>query len=205
LFTHYGVEEAIELALQPDVSLPSGGRLRIETTAAVTAVDIDSGAGHPDAANAEAMGALARELRLRNIAGHIVVDIISVGRKSSLTRALKEAMADDPAAPQVAGLTPLGMIELTRKRMGLSLAEVLCEGGEVSAASIAYDALRRAVRDVASTKRSRITLAVASDVAALLKGRLRAALAEAMETTKSEITVESRADFPRGRIEIPSS
>lgn len=205
MFAAYGVDEAIAAALRAEVSLPGGGSLIIESTAAVTAVDVNSGAADPATANAEALGVLAMELRRRNIAGHIVVDMIPerARRRAAWPRLLAEALADDSVPAQVAGLTPLGMIELTRRRLGLSLAEALQErDGVLSAASVAYGLLRDAVRFAISEKAAGVALEAAPEVVALLQGALRAALDEAEATVKGRITLGARAEFARGRREL---
>ncbi len=203
LFDEFGVEEVIEAALDLVVPLPSGGSLRIESTAAVTAIDIDSGASPPHVANGEAITAIARELRRRNIAGHIVIDVIPAKGNGALPRLLSKAMASDPVSPQVAGVTPLGMIELTRQRRGLSLAEVLLDGqGQISARSVGLKALRGVVLEVAANRASSIVITTSPDVYTCLTDDLPGALAEARTLTKCDIKIEAHSDFARSRVEI---
>ncbi len=203
VFAAYGVDEAIEAALGPIVPLPSGGSLIIESTAAVVAIDINSGAADPTVANKEAVAAVAVELRRRNIAGHILVDIIPTRRRSEFPRLLADALSPDPIAAHIAGLTPLGMIELTRRRVGLSLAEILTGvDGALTPASVAYKLLRDAVRFAHDEKAAGVTATAAPDVVAALQGPLRAALDEARDEIKGEITLTVREDFARPRFEI---
>lgn len=200
LFGDLGIDEAIEAALQPEVALPNGGSVIIETTAAVTAIDINSGAGDPATANHAAMSVIARELRKRNLAGHFVVDIIPGKGNGALPRLLTKAIADDACPARVVGTTPLGMIELTRQRLGLSLAEqLLDENGKLSPSSVAYACLRQGVRQALGEKSAHLTIAVAPDVVALLQGTLRPALAEAGEILKTEIKLVSEPSFPRAK------
>jgi len=202
LFAAFGVDEAIEAALRPKVPLPSGGSLIIESTAALTAIDVNSGAADPGTANIEAIAAVAVELRRRNLAGHFVVDMIPSRRRGPWPRLLAKALGDDTAV-QVAGLTPLGMIELTRQRSGLSLAEMLLGAdGTLSAASVAYRALRDAVRLAVSEKAAGVTVVAAPDVVTVIHGPLRAALAEARDAIKGEITLTPRPDFARTRTDL---
>lgn len=197
LFDAAGVEDAIEAALAPTMPLPSGGRIIIEVTAGATVIDIDAGAGSPAAANAEAIPEIARALRLRNLAGHILIDIIPPEGKRSAIRAAAMPLADqlaalvaaDPTPTDIAGITPMGMIELSRKRVGLSLAEMLSAR---PAESMAYEALRRAVRTAIREQAARIALDAPPDVAALLHGRLKPALAEATALCKADIMVSER-------------
>lgn len=203
LFTARGIDDAIEAALEPNVPLPCGGSLIIETTAAVIAIDVNAGPAEPDTANREALAAVARELRRRNLAGHIVVDTIPTRRRRTLPPLLDGLIAGDPAQVKVAGLTPLGMIELTRQRLGLSLGETLCdEDGRLSAASIALRVLRAAVRFGFAQKAAHVKAEVAADVAAVLAGSLASAREEAEAALKGEIRIEARADFPRRRCDF---
>lgn len=203
VFAAYGVDAAIEAALQPCVALPCGGGIMIESTAAVTAIDVNAGPAEPRLANTEAIDAAARALRLRNIAGHIVLDIIPSKRRSDLAQDMETALAADPTRAHVAGLTPLGMIELTRQRIGLSLAETLCDAdGRLSAASIAYRLLRGAVRFAQAGKVASVRAAAAPDVVALLQGPLRPALIEAEDMIKGGIQLMARAGTTRERFDI---
>jgi ribonuclease G len=202
LFMAYGVDEAIEAALQPEVKLPSGGSLIIETTRALTAIDVNSGGADPMKANFEAIPAAALELRRRNIAGHIVIDIIPTKARAALPRLMTKALNADPIPAQVAGLTPLGMLELTRQRTGLSLAETLLERGVVSAPTMAYRALRAAVHRAGESGAGGLVISVAPDVAAALKGPLARALAEARDAVKAEVAVIVKPDARRDHMDI---
>ena len=203
LFAAEGIDEAIEDGLQPVVPLPSGGSVIIEHTAAIVAIDINSGPADPGLANGEAVVAVAAELRRRNIAGHILVDIIPGRRRAAWPRLLAEALSDDPVPARVTGLTPLGMIELTRQRLGLSLAETLCDaGGGLSVASVAYKLLRDAVRLALADKIAGVAVSAAPEVVALLKGALKPALDEARDIVKGEIVLNPRAEFSRTRTAV---
>lgn len=202
LFTAFGVDEAIEAALRPDVKLPSGGSIIIEPTRALTVIDVNSGGSDPARANAEAIQAAALELRRRNIAGHILIDIIPTKARAAVPRLMTKALAADPVPSQVVGLTPLGLLEMTRQRMGLSLSEALMDKGELSAATIAYRALREAVRTAAKSGVPQWVIHAAPDVAALLQGPLARAANEARDLTKTEIQIATRTAFRREQIEI---
>lgn len=202
LFAAFGVDEAIEAALRPEVKLPSGGSLIIEHTRALTVIDVNSGGSDPARANYEAMAAVALELRRRNVSGHILIDVIPTKARAALPRILTKALAADPNPAQVVGLTSLGLLEMTRQRMGLSLGEALTDKGELSAASVAYRALRAVVRAASRSGAPKWTVNLASDVAALLQGPLARAVGEAREITKTEIHVVPRADFKREHIDV---
>lgn len=202
LFAAFGVDEAIEAALRPDVRLPSGGSIIVEHTRALTVIDVNSGGSDPARANFEAMAAVALELRRRNVAGHILIDVIPAKARASLPRILTKALAADPNPAQVVGLTSLGLLEMTRQRMGLSLVEALTDKGELSAASIAYRALRAAVRAASKSGTPRWAVNVAPDVAALLQGPLARAVNEARELTKVDVEIVARAYFTREQIDV---
>jgi ribonuclease G len=203
LFANRGVDHAIEAALERVVPLPCGGSLIIETTAAVIAIDVNAGPADPDTANREALAAVALELRRRNLAGHLVVDVIPTKRRGALSAALGGLVVHDPAQVKVAGLTPLGMIELTRQRIGLSLAETLCEDdGRLSATSVAYRVLREAVRFGFTQQAAHVKAEVSNEVAAVIAAGLASARDEAVTALKGEIRIETRADFPRARFDL---
>lgn len=202
LFAVFGVDEAIEAALRPEVKLPSGGSIIVEHTRALTVIDVNSGGSDPARANFEAMAAVALELRRRNVAGHILIDVIPTKARASLPRLLTKALAADPNPAQVVGLTSLGLLEMTRRRTGLSLAEALTDKGEFSAATIAYRALRAVVRASFPSGTPTWAVNVAPDVAALLQGPLARAVSEAREFTKTEIKIVPRADLKRAQIDV---
>lgn len=115
---------------RPQVALPNGGRLIIEPTAALTAVDVDGGAGDALSVNLAAADELARQLRLRNLGGVVMADFIRLkarGDQERLLARLRAAVADDPMQTDVYGLTRLGLAEMTRARRGRSLAETLAD------------------------------------------------------------------------------
>jgi Rne/Rng family ribonuclease len=132
--------DQLEQSLVTEVPLPSGGRLLIETTAALTAIDVDSAAmpGAMSSAtsfgrlNAEAVDLAARQIRLRNLGGRIVIDFAGLGAARGLERLvanLRAAVADDPVSVRVARPTELGLVELVRRRERLPLAGMLARQG----------------------------------------------------------------------------
>ncbi|MDX2145005.1 MAG: ribonuclease E/G [Rhodospirillaceae bacterium] len=197
-FDHFGIEEEIEAALAPRVALPGGGALIIEPTAALTAIDVDAGAARMDAANREAVVEVARQIRLRNLAGVILADFIAGKDKRKLVSDLKAQLADDPAGPRLTGLTPSGLMEIVRPRLRPSLSELLAGSAEAAG----YRALRLACRELAARRASKITLGVAPAVAALLNERLFLALDEARRMASGDIVVEARPALPVGQIDI---
>ncbi|MCA8909406.1 MAG: ribonuclease E/G [Rhodospirillaceae bacterium] len=128
--TPVDLSEPFVAAQSPDVALACGARLLIEPTAALVAVDVDLAAAASDrTANLDACRVLPREIRLRNLAGAVVVDLIGGAKAEADTKALAAAVADgfadDPATVQVIGIDRLGLLRLARQRRGAALADVL--------------------------------------------------------------------------------
>ena len=166
LFDLYGVEEEIERALGRRVDLKSGGYLIVDQTEAMTTIDVNTGSfvngrNFDDTifkTNLEAAQAIARQLRLRNLGGIIVLDFIdmeNVEHKSAVLSELHKALARDRTKVSVSGFSALGLVELTRKRTRESLAHILCEtcpactgkGQVKTARTICYEILRELLRE----------------------------------------------------------
>nr|WP_281396658.1 ribonuclease E/G [Roseospira visakhapatnamensis] len=183
-----GVAEAVDAALSPVVPLPGGGRLVVEPTSALVAVDVDAGAGPPGRANAAALAALPAEIRLRGLAGHIVVDLLPGGRGPRLAptarQTLETALAADPAMPRLAGVSRLGLLELSRERRGPTLAEMMR-----GPAAQALAALRLAVREARATAATALAVTVSPQAAALLRGPLAPTVTEARTRLGLTLTV----------------
>ncbi|BAU42948.1 ribonuclease E/G [Leptolyngbya sp. O-77] len=135
ILEYFRVNAAIREALKPRVDLPSGGYIIIERTEALTVIDVNSGSFTRSATaretvlwtNCEAAAEIARQLRLRNIAGVIVVDFIDMDSHRDKLQVLEQfnkALRADKARPQIAQLTELGLVELTRKRQGKNIYEL---------------------------------------------------------------------------------
>lgn len=135
ILEYFRISAAIREALKPRVDLPSGGYIIIEPTEALTVVDVNSGSFTRSATaretvlwtNCEAATEIARQLRLRNIAGVIVVDFIDMESRRDQLQVLEhfnKALKADKARPQIAQLTELGLVELTRKRQGQNIYEL---------------------------------------------------------------------------------
>ncbi|ASC69968.1 Ribonuclease E/G-like protein [Halomicronema hongdechloris C2206] len=135
LLEYFRVNAAIREALKPRVDLPSGGYIIIEPTEALTVIDVNSGSFTRSATsretvlwtNCEAATEIARQLRLRNIAGVIIVDFIDMDSRRDQLQVLEQfnkELRADKARPQIAQLSELGLVELTRKRQGQNLYEL---------------------------------------------------------------------------------
>jgi len=142
ILENYKINKTIEKALQPRVDLPSGGYIIIEPTEALTVIDVNSGSFTRSAnsrqtvlwTNCEAAIEISRQMKLRNIGGVIVVDFIDMESRRDQFQLLEHftsAIKDDSARPQIAQLTELGLVELTRKRQGQNIYELFgnkCSG-----------------------------------------------------------------------------
>jgi len=142
--------DLLEDCLERRVALPGGGFLVIDETEALTVIDIDSGGRPPMEANRAALAEIARHLRLRGLAGHIVIDVIPPVGKAEMAAWLDELaalLADDPTPTQMVGATRTGLVELTRERRRPSLSELfLCETApRRDPRGLALDALRAAL------------------------------------------------------------
>jgi len=135
IFEKYEIKKTIQKALQPRVDLPSGGYIIIEPTEAFTVIDVNSGSFTRSAnsrqtvlwTNCEAAVEISRQMKLRNIGGVIVVDFIDMESRRDQFQLLEHftsAIKDDSARPQIAQLTELGLVELTRKRQGQNIYEL---------------------------------------------------------------------------------
>ncbi|HET9761920.1 MAG TPA: ribonuclease G [Casimicrobiaceae bacterium] len=166
LFDLNGVEDEIEKALARRVDLKSGGYLIIDQTEAMTTIDVNTGGfvggrSFDDTifkTNLEAAQVIARQLRLRNLGGIIIIDFIDMENADHRTAVLAEfnkALDRDRTRLTVNGFTQLGLVEMTRKRTRESLAHVLCEPcgtcagrGEIKTArTVCYEILREVVRE----------------------------------------------------------
>ena len=166
LFDLYGVEEEIEKALARRVNLKSGGYLIIDQTEAMTTIDVNTGGfvglrNFDDTifkTNLEAAQVIARQLRLRNLGGIIILDFIdmeNVEHRNAVLAEFNKALARDRTRVTLGGFTQLGLVEMTRKRTRESLAHILCEScptcggrGQVKAArTVCYEILREILRE----------------------------------------------------------
>jgi ribonuclease G len=166
LFDLYGIEDEISRALHPRVDLKSGGYLVVEQTESMTTVDVNTGGfvGHRNLeetiykTNLEAAAAVARQLRLRNLGGIIIIDFIDmrdVEHQRQVLRTLEKALERDPAKTAMTGVTELGLVQVTRKRTRESLEQVLCQpctvcqgrGSVKTAESVCHEIFRELVRE----------------------------------------------------------
>jgi ribonuclease G len=138
IFDLYGIDDEIDRALKRKVSLKSGGHVVFDQTEAMTTIDVNTGAyvGHRNLeetifrTNLEAAVSIARQLRLRNLGGIIIIDFIDMAEEEhrhQVLQALTARLGTDHAKTQIMSVSPLGLVEMTRKRNRESLEHVLCQ------------------------------------------------------------------------------
>jgi ribonuclease G len=195
LFEAEGLEAEIEGLLSPRAELPGGGFLLIEPGQTLTAIDVNAGKSdarggaeaQARAVNLAAVPVIARQLRLRGLSGLLVVDFLAMKNpldRKAVAAALRQAVAGDPEPCQVFGVSPSGLLEMTRRRGRLPLHEILCRpcgfagsGREKTPETLAYEALRATVAGALGKAVTKITLRAAPPVATALKERQGEALA----------------------------
>lgn len=204
LFESAGIEAQIDAALDPRVPLASGGEIVIESMAALTAIDVNSAqaSGQPRqrqalAVNLEAAAAIGQQLRLRNVAGMVLCDMLPLRDRrqgAQVLTALETATADDPVPVRVAGFTRLGLIELVRERHRAPLAEWLlspASGTPLRAPlAVAFAALRAVLAAVRRSPGLPPRLVAAPAVVQALSGPAAAALARAEAAIGAAIVIE---------------
>ena len=195
LFVRYGVENQLDAMMSPVVQLPSGGSIIIHTTEALTAIDVNSGKStrerHIDdtalKTNLEAADEIARQLRLRDLAGLVVIDFIDMTdprHQRQVERRLREALKADRARIQMGRISNFGLLELSRQRLRPSLIELssricpTCSGQGVvrSTESIALQALRRIQEEGIKNEAVALRLGVPVEVALYLLNHKRETL-----------------------------
>lgn len=166
IFDIYGIEDEIQKALDSKVQLKSGGYLIIDQTEAMTTIDVNTGAyvGHRNQeetifkTNLEAAQSIARQLRLRNLGGIIIIDFIDMmleEHKKQVMKALEKHLAKDHTKSHITEVSTLGLVEMTRKRTRESLGHILCEpcqicggrGSMKTAETVCYEIFREIMRE----------------------------------------------------------
>jgi ribonuclease G len=190
LFEREGIEEELEAALKPEAPIPGGGFLLIEQGRTLTAIDVNAGGGdrRPREVNFAAAAEVAHQLRLRAIGGLVVIDFIDLRTPSARGPVLErfaEALSHDPAGCELAGATRLGLVELTRRRTGPSLAELLTEPCGLEGAgrvrrveTIGAALLRKVAAEARAAPGRRLVLTCAPELARAFAGPLAQGRAE---------------------------
>jgi ribonuclease G len=221
IFDLYGVDDEIERALHPKVPLKSGGYLIFDQTEAMTTIDVNTGAyvGHRNLeetifrTNLEAAIAIARQLRLRNLGGIIIIDFIDMqeeDHRRQVLQALSGRVVLDYAKTRIMDVSPLGLVEMTRKRNRESLEHVLCQpcpscngrGYVKSAETVCYEIFREIIRQHRQFDLQELLILARPEVIERLLDEESASLAELEELTGSPIKLQSESMYSPDQFDV---
>ncbi len=221
IFDLYGIEDELQKALKKEVPLKSGGYLVVDQTEAMTTVDVNTGAflGTRNQeetvyrTNLEAAQAAARQLRLRNLGGIIIIDFIDMidaEHKRQVLRMLEKSLARDHAKTTVYEISPLGLVEMTRKRITESLERQLCEpcstcGGRGSiktAETVTYEIFREITRAVRQFEAQKLLVLAAPDVVARILEEESAGVAELEEFIGKTIRFQPEEHYSQEQYDV---
>jgi len=221
IFDLHGVEDEIQKGLERKVHLKSGGHLVLDQTEAMTTIDVNTG-GYVGSrnleetifkTNLEAAQAIARQLRLRNLGGIVILDFIDMieeEHKRQVMRALEKALEKDHARTQVCDVSTLGLVEMTRKRTRESLEHVLCSvcptcegrGTVKSAETICYEIFREILREARQFDARELLVLASQDVVDLLVDEESGSLAELEDFIAIPIKFQVEAMFNQEQYDV---
>lgn len=220
-FSLFDLDSEIERALEPRIDLSSGGFIVVETTEALTAIDVNSGTfvdgKRPEEialiTNLDAAREIACQIRLRNLAGLIVVDLIHMDgapERARVLAAFTEGFASDPAPVRVIGFTESGLVEITRRRRRETLAQALTEpcppchatGRLRTVETAAFDALRRLRREARAGCAGTLVVYAAPEVVDMLNGTMLGALKDLASEMGRRIVLRRGQGYDRARIDV---
>ncbi|MFT6032348.1 MAG: ribonuclease G [Arenicella sp.] len=221
LFGLYSIEQEIESAMHRKVMLKSGSDMIIDQTEAMTTIDVNTGSyvgrrNHEETlfkTNLEAATEIAHQLRLRNLGGIIIVDFIdmqSPKHKKQVLAALSTAIAKDRVKINVTDISPLGLVEITRKRTRESLEQVMCEtcpvcngrGTIKTIQTVCYEILREILREDRQYKAQAYTIVAAQKVVDLLLDEEASSLADLQEFIDRPISVKADSYYQQQQYDI---
>jgi ribonuclease G len=221
LFDLYGIEDEIQRALERKVQLKSGGHLVIDQTEAMTTIDVNTGAfvGHRNLeetifkTNLEAAQSIARQLRLRNLGGIIIIDFIDMAdeeHKRQVLRALDKYLQKDKAKTKISGVSALGLVEMTRKRTQESLEHILCQpcptcsgrGTLKTPETVCYEIFRDIIREARQFEAAKFMVLVSQEVADRLIDEESAMVAALEEFIGKPIKVQVESLYTQEQFDI---
>ncbi|MDH5483773.1 MAG: ribonuclease G [Gammaproteobacteria bacterium] len=221
IFDLYGVEDEIQKSLDRKVHLKSGGYLIIDQTEAMTTIDVNTGAfvGHRNLeetifkTNLEAAQAIARQLRLRNLGGIVILDFIDMieeDHRRQVLRALEKALEKDHARTHVSEVSSLGLVEMTRKRTRESLEHILCEpcatcngrGSVKTAETVCYELFREILREARQFDARQLLVLAAQDVIDLLVDEESTSMAELEDFIGVPIKLQVEALYTQEQYDV---
>ena len=221
LFDLYSIEDELQKALQRKVALKSGGYLIFDQTEAMTTIDINTGGfvGHRNLeetiykTNLEAAQAIARQLRLRNLGGIIIIDFIDMEdeeHKRQVMRVFEKSLDKDLAKSQVCDVSPLGLVEMTRKRTRESLEHILCEAcatcagsGYIKTAETAcFELFREIMREARQYETNELLVLASQPVVDLLLDEESTGLAELEDYTGKTIKLQVESLYSQEQFDV---
>ena len=221
IFDLYGVEDELQKALERKTQLKSGGHLVIDQTEAMTTIDINTGGfvGHRNLeetifkTNLEATHAIARQLRLRNLGGIIIIDFIDMEteeHRQQVLRALERSLERDRTKSSISSVSPLGLVQMTRKRTRESLEHVLCEpcptcngrGSIKTPDTVCYEILREILREARQYEAERLLVIASPEVIETLIDEESVTVAELEAFIRRPITLQVEAQYPREQYDV---
>jgi len=221
IFELYGIEDEISRALDRKVQLKSGGYLVIDQTEAMTTIDVNTGGfvGHRNLeetifkTNLEAAQSIARQIRLRNLGGIIIVDFIDMEEpehRRQVLKALEKALENDHARNQITEVSALGLVEMTRKRTRESLEHVLCRscptcngrGSVKTAETVCYEIFREILRQSRQFEFQELLVLAHPEVLEMIVDEESASLAELEEATGRPIRLQAEALYAQDHFDV---
>jgi ribonuclease G len=221
IFDLYNIEEEIQRSLERKVPLKSGGHLIFDQTESMTTIDVNTGAyvGHRTLeetifrTNLEAAVAIARQLRLRNLGGIIIIDFIDMEEeehRKQVLQALEKALASDHAKNHISSVSPLGLVEMTRKRTRESLEHMLCmpcptcegRGFVKTPETVCYEIFREILRQSRQFQFQELMVLAHQDVIERLLDEESAALAELEVHTGKPIRLQTEALYQQDQYDV---
>jgi ribonuclease G len=217
----YGIEDEIERALKRKVPLKSGGYIIVDQTEAMTTIDVNTGAyvGHRNLeetifrTNLEAAVAIARQLRLRNLGGIIIIDFIDMveeEHRRQVIQALGDRLGSDHAKTQIMSVSSLGLVEMTRKRTRESLEHLLCQtcpscdgrGYVKSQETVCYEIYREVLRQYHQFEFQELLVLARPSVIERLLDEESAIVAELEEITGTPIRLQSESMYAPDQFDV---
>ena len=221
IFDLHGIEDEIRKSLDRNIPLKSGGHVIFDQTEAMTTVDVNTGGyvGHRNLeetiyrTNLEAAVAIARQLRLRNLGGIIIIDFIDMDEarhRENVLQALEKALSRDHARHQITPVSPLGLVEMTRKRTRESLQHMLGEdcpgcngrGFVMTAETVCFEIFREIIRQSRQFDFKELLILAQQDVIELLLDEQATSLAEIEEQTGKSIRLQTESLYLQDQFDV---
>lgn len=221
IFDLYAIDDEISKALDQKVQLKSGGYLVIDQTEAMTTIDVNTGGyvGHRNLeetifkTNLEAALATARQIRLRNLGGIIIIDFIDMEdeeHRRQVIQALERALAQDHARNQISEVSALGLVEMTRKRTRESLEHVLCgacptcggRGSIKTPETVCYEIFREILRQARQFEFQELRVLAHPEVLEMIVDEESASLAELEEQTGRPILLQAEELYAQDQFDV---